>query len=253
MSSKKNILLALVVSVGLCNITIALANDNNTSVSLPPAVLIPNQLNTQQLQLQLQAQKLQLQRQIIQIDQRLLQLQQQAAQQKQITTQTASNFKWVDAVNNKIPNNAIVAAFVNNKPLYICHADYLQQGTHPGQTVDNGCLITYGGRAIVQKQYQILTGTQTVAWKSADQLLPYLQQYPIPYYAPGVISNMKDSPIQGGYEPDHTIYICRAMYGENIHVGKVFGSQGQPSCNIGIDGSEIHVATFEALFSVNSN
>jgi hypothetical protein len=224
------------------------------------AIVIPgpySQPSNQQQQLQLQAQELQLEQKILEIKQRLLFLQQQAALQNQ-TAQQNSNLNWVDAHPEKIPAHAVIGAYANDKPLYICHAEYLLQGTHPGQVNSKGCLITYGGKAMVMPHYQVLIASQAVQWKSSEALQFYLRRAVIPYYpvyysGSAPLANMSNSiggvPVQGGYEPNHPIYICRAMYGDTIHLGKTFGIDGQPVCNIGVDGSEIHVPTFEVLFT----
>jgi len=208
-------------------------------------------LNNTQMQLQLQAQELQLEQQILQIKQRLWQLQQQAAVQKNQSAQQAeTDLRWVDAKGGKVPANPVIAALANGKPLYICRSNYLQ-GIHPGQLVDKGCLITYSGRALIQTRYQILTGKQAVTWKPGSALIPFSR--PFPYYNSLVIAGNPAAgnanfalPVQGGYEPDHPLYICRVMYGENIRLGKTF-PDGQ-ACNIGVEGAEVHVQASEVLF-----
>lgn len=226
---------------------------NTAAAANPPTQAAPSSqivivgggqpLSNEQMQLQLKTQELQLEQQILQIKQRLLQLQQQQTVQKQ-TVQTPLDLHWLDAKSGDVPANAIVAATANNKSVYICRAVYLQ-ATQPGQLTDKGCLITYGGKALVQPDYQVLTGKQAVIWKGATALLPFLR--PLPPYLGMAVSDNAGVPVQGGYEPDHPLYICRAMYGDNIHVGKVFGDGQQ--CNIGVDGAEVHVNSYEALFS----
>lgn len=201
-----------------------------------------------QQQLQLQAQELQLEQQILQIKQRLLQLQTMQAAQQNTTATATGNLKWVDAKGGDAPNKAIIGAYAKDKPLYICHANYANGTVHPGQLVDKGCLITYGGRALVQAKYQILTGDQRVQWKPANALMrwqnPPYWNAPIPLTTE--FSGFSQSvPVAGGFENDKTLYICRAMFGDQIHLGKVVRN----NCNIGIDGNEIYVQTYEVLFA----
>ncbi len=237
-------LIVLSIGISLLSAKSVIAADSNPLQ--PQAVVVGSApANLKQQELQLQAQELQLEQQILQIKQRLLQLQQQEAVQPAVNPTV--NLAWVDADNGDIPKQAIMAANSNGNKVYICHTEYLQ-GVHPGQLTDKGCLISYGGRAITQTHYQVLTGNAAVKWQPASALQAYLQPY-MPFNAMVVISppsNVNGSPVQGGYEPDHALYICRAIFNNEIHVGKTFGL-GR-NCNIGVDGAEVLVPTFEVLF-----
>lgn len=48
-----------------------------------------------------------------------------------------------------------------------------------------------------------------------------------------------------GREPDRALYICRAMYNESIHLGKVVKN----GCDIAYNNQEIYITTFEVLFT----
>lgn len=204
----------------------------------------------QQLQLQLQSQELDLEQQLLDVKRKLFQLQQEKATQDLNRTTEATQaknevFKWVDAKGGKVPDKAIVAAYYKDQPVYICHADYLE-GIHPGQVVKDGCLISYGPKSFVQDKYQVLTGTGKTLWKSADTLTRYLT--PAVYYSSYDVN--RDSvagiyPIKGGFETSRTLYICRVMYGDGIHVGKLV----ENNCNIGVDNVELRLPTYEVLFS----
>src|ERR1700733_7418781 len=95
----------------------------------------------EQMEFQLRTQELQLQQQLLQVKQKLLQLQQAKAQKP---TSVQVDLHWVDAYDGQHPANSIADP--------ICRANY-ENGTHPGQLVTGGCLITYGGHAILQKKY----------------------------------------------------------------------------------------------------
>lgn len=213
------------------------------AIVMPPG---PPPQSNKQLQLQLQAQELQLEQQILQIKQQLLQLQQIDSTQKNDKPRT--DLSWTDASNGQIPANPIVASYAGNKSLYVCRAKYLE-GVHPGQMVDKGCMITFGGKSFVQTQYQVLTGTHRISWLPATALNRYGSPYPIMMKTNSsepVNSSFEPPhmPIQGGYEQDKTLYICRAMYGTTIHLGKVTGD----NCNIGVQTSEVMISTYEVLF-----
>lgn len=201
----------------------------------------------QQQEWSLKAQELQLEQQLLQVKQKLFQLHQQDWQQK--PAQAGFNLKWITITNSKIPADAFIAAYVDSKPVYICHADYLQ-GVHPGQLTDKGCMITYGGRSFIQSTYQILTGQDAVVWKSSNAVLrfpifprPILIGVPQPHYPEGIASD-NDLPVPGGYENDRVLYICRAIFNNRIHIGKVVADH----CNIAEQSIEIPVSTYEVLF-----
>lgn len=157
------------------------------------------------------------------------------------TRQTYSDldFHWVRVKSGETPLHAIIAAYDKGKPTNICRAKYLS-GTHPGQLIENGCLISYGVKVFVQKDYEVLVGDQAnVEWGT----LPLEYSYPdhsYPYCNNFVI------PILGGYEPDKKryLYVCRAMYLNNIYVGKMVDGK----CNLGFDGEQSRVSVFEVLF-----
>jgi hypothetical protein len=217
----------------------------------------PQSLDTNQQLFQLHAQALQLEGQLLQVKQRILQLEQiQDLQKTQTTSVSAKNYQWVNAVVGSLPKHALIVAYANNQPVVICRATYLQ-GKHPGELFNKGCLISYGGKAFFESNHQVLTTENASAfhWQPATDLQPFL--HPNPFYPPvpltaqnAIVDNgFSAQPVIGGYEPNHSLYICRAMYKDAIHVGKTFGD-GQ-YCNIGINNAEVRVATFEVLFDSN--
>lgn len=222
-----------------------------TTVSAQSSPAITTAPSNKILELQLQTQELQLEQQLLQIKQKLLQLRQQDIITK--PNQTPIDLQWMTLNNSKTPLNAVIGAYANGKPLYICHADYLE-GTQPGQLTDQGCMITYGGRIFIRPIYQILTGNHRVIWKASSTVLrfPPLMRGPVilsrwPNYLP--ITSGEDIPVPGGYENGHSLYICRAMFNDQIHLGKVVADK----CNIAEQGSEVPVATYEVLFAKGPN
>jgi hypothetical protein len=196
------------------------------------------------MQLQLKEQELQLEQQILVIKQKLLQLQQLEVMKKQLTK---SDTTWVSGTNGKVPDKAVVGAYANGKPLYICHADYLTNGTHPGQLTDKGCLITYGLHSYTQTNYQILTSGHTLTWKPSYALFRYpIAPFPLTasMQQSVMMFPMQNMPIPGGQEQGHPLYVCRAIYADQIHLGKVVAN----NCNIAVQDAEIRVPTFEVLF-----
>jgi hypothetical protein len=140
--------------------------------------------------------------------------------------------KWQNAKNGEIPRDATAVGAICNNPVYVCHAKYLE-GVHPGQLVKNGCLISYGGKAMVLSKYQVLTTRKQIAWQEADQLEAYFYH------------NNENIPIPGGYEGEdqHPLFICRAMF-DDIHIGKVVDN----NCNISVNGAEVIRKAYKVLF-----
>lgn len=198
-----------------------------------------------QMELQLQQQELQLEQQVLQIKMRLLQLKQQDVQQKK-TKQAMGNLHWQAAKNGDVPADAVIGGYVAGKPLHICHANYFDEGIHPGQMVARGCLITYAGRSYVQPDYEVLAGKQNIIWQSPNALP--LPKPPLPVIfagmSPAMTSGGNPIPVQGGYENGHPLYICRAVFTDQIHLGKVVSE----SCFVGIKDSEVSIPTYEVLF-----
>jgi hypothetical protein len=220
---------------------------NPAQVAVMPGSI---QMPRQQLEFQLQTQELQLEQQILQIKEQLLRLRQMDAMQIANVPPVNIDLHWVNASDGKVPENPVIGATANDKPLYICHAAYLD-GVHPGQLVEKGCLISYGGRAFVQANYQVLTGKQMVSWKPSSSLLRFnppmlpMPSGPIFMRTTGIINfQAPEIPIPGGMEDDHPLYICRAMFENQIHLGKVVGM----GCNISSQNAEVRLPTFEVLF-----
>lgn len=151
-------------------------------------------------------------------------------------------------------------------------------GLHPGQLTAKGCQISYAGKTYLKEDYFVLAGKGTVQWQQANiisalanasfdsgniyddyrtmsavrvrgPLLPPCQQ---PYTVPFSIDiadpdsyNTLSTPIIGGSERNHPLYICRAIYQNGIRVGKVI----KDACNISGEGAEQRIDTYEVLTS----
>lgn len=225
------------------------AETQSTTSAVPASASAPT--NTVQdtnllMQLQLKQQELMLEQQILVIKQKLLQLEQLEAMQK---PPGKTDISWITENSGKVPAKAVIGAYANGQPLYVCHADYLANGTHPGQLTDKGCVITYALHSYTQTTYQVLTTGHTLTWK------PYYAVYRSPIMMPFPLMNasmqqsvimppMPNMPIQGGVEQGRPLYICRAMYGDQIHLGKVVAN----NCNIAVQDTEVRVPTYEVLF-----
>lgn len=156
---------------------------------------------------------------------------------------------WIEAYDGDVPYQALPVGRDRGWPLYICHTNY-RDGVEVGQLVDDGCLISYAGKAFVQENYQVLSGKHRIFWVSSrdanvsgernDQFAISMDRN---FRKPGIREDAY--PVKGGIEPERTLYICRTMYGDSLHVGKVVAG----NCNIGINDAEVVVPTYEVLFS----
>jgi hypothetical protein len=160
---------------------------------------------------------------------------------------TLRTLKWVYEKNGTYPENAFKAGYNGENPLYICSVNYLN-GFHPGQLVASGCYISYKGQAFVKNEYLVLALNQST--NIAKDEIFWTQKNSAMFFMPNSVSMPNNTgslmfPIVGGYEDEdqHHLYICRAMYANQLHVGKVVSNQ----CNIGVDGAEIEVLDFETL------
>ena len=206
-------------------------------------------MSLQNKQIKLQRQLLHLQQQQFHLQQKLL----QKAQHENIT----KNFKWLDIkANTAMPNNLINAGINNGPQINICHANYLDTGTHPGMLSKEGCVITFGGKIFTKKNYQVLTGKGEIRWQQKEKLMQLRNRYnyssPRPMIVFGVqpINSTTISsliPLIGGNEssaPAGPLYICRALIGNQVRVGKVVYNV----CNVAWQGKEISLQNFQVLF-----
>lgn len=183
------------------------------------------------------------------------------------TPRTTDELVWVKTLDNKLPAHAVVAADNGGKKLYICQA-VSHAGIHPGVVSQGGCTITYGGKAEIHKNYQVLTGQAQITWQPGNLLYQTAYRYSQPMT--GIIPQgmsfaylrKSPAPVVTGYEyppvnPAETIHIalpqtnlrllysCRVMYGDGVYVGKAVNAAG---CNIAVNGKEITVQSPQILF-----
>ena len=143
-------------------------------------------------------------------------------------------------------NLAVVAGYDANGAVKICHANY-KNGVHPGQLINRGCRISYAGKAFISKKYQILNSSQLASWKASYTLnnFIYNDKHPIEtWYYNQPNSNL--TPVVGGHEANgNKLYICRVLYKNSIHVGKVVTG----ACDIGYRGKELRLQqNYQVLF-----
>lgn len=190
----------------------------------------------------------QLQAKVTELESQLADVKQELTQLKNAPTLTrkqqieAANAKlitltWRDAKKGDYPQNAFVAGYDGKYPIYICHVNYLE-GVHPGQLTDKGCYISYKHQAFVKPDYQVLAGSGNTFWAPVNSIIPSDSNE-------SALVNFSEFPVIGGYEDQdhHHLYICRTIYDNRIHVGKVVSGR----CNIGVDNIEIVTDSFEVL------
>jgi hypothetical protein len=133
-----------------------------------------------------------------------------------LAAQKLLKLTWITVVNNQKISDALNVSY-DGKKTQICRAKFLT-GTHPGLVTSSGCLITYGGYAALMPSYEVLTGKVNTQWKTI--------------------------PIQGGFENNLPLYVCKVTYNGVAKVGKVIGDV----CDIADESKEIPVHAFEVLF-----
>ncbi|HLJ49017.1 MAG TPA: DM9 repeat-containing protein [Bryobacteraceae bacterium] len=114
------------------------------------------------------------------------------------------------------------ATMVNN--LAVCRAGY-QNGIHPGSVQQNGCMITWGGQAVLIPQYDVLVAQGN--WAAPK---------------PGFTGAFP-----AGSENSGALYLCRAMVGGTTVPGKVVSG----ACNVAYQGQERAVKKFDVFYQLN--
>ena len=88
-------------------------------------------------------------------------------------------FRWERGIFGKIPTNAIEIG--TNSEFYVARG-YYHNGEHPGIANQEGCIISFGGKAIFVDEYEILTARRGVyQWISCnkDYLFKQILKYKI--------------------------------------------------------------------------
>lgn len=134
---------------------------------------------------------------------------------------------WVTTqYGNPVPYKAVAGGFQPCPPatLYVCRAFY-NGGMHPGKLYQGHCNIGWGGREIVLDHYQVLTSYSSLHWVRTGY------------------GDIPPGAVQGGYQHDGPLYICRTKYQGGLHIGKVI----KENCNIGWGGREITIPIYDVL------
>jgi len=167
----------------------------------------------------------------------------------------SNDIQWVN-YKKEIPSNELINA--NDKdirsPINICQASLVEKiAVYPGQVFKQSCLITYKGKQLLIKDYNVLTSKKSLYWRPSTSVLA---QYPglpgttpwqqeLPGIVPGnSLKPLHQKPIIGGIEGDTPIYICRGIYKNVLHVGKVDTNK----CLIAAENKEVTLDTFEVMF-----
>lgn len=237
--------LLTIVTLGLSHTCLSLSQNTALDTvsttkhqSQQNTIIIPPNPNELSSLWQLRQQELQLEEQLLQTKKQILQIERQQALSK--TEKSTSDLGWID-YSSSIPKDATVAALAEQKPVYICRSEFME-GIHPGQWVGKRCLITYGGRTYLESKYQVLAGKHQVIWKPGSAIYSFQSSASNPISGDAV--STPNFPIQGGFEQNRPLYICRAIFENLIHVGKVVGDQ----CMIGVQETEVSLPTYEVLF-----
>ncbi len=193
---------------------------------------------------------LKLQQNQLRLQQQLLQVKQQEAWLKKYQTDFSQAKKllqlsWRKAEKKKVPKQAFIAGYAFGAPLHFCQVVY-GADIQPGQQTATGCLISYAGTAEVLPDYRILTAKIALFWKP----FYYMQRYSHPFSRSSFSSTHQYGllPVVGGHERGHDINLCRGIYHNRIHLGKVVSG----ACNIASENKEIALHVFEVLFKKNS-
>lgn len=144
----------------------------------------------------------------------------------QSNAQSSVSYSWVAASNGQVPRGAFAAGSEKGRPLYLCHARY-NNGIHPGKVVDKDCHISWGGKEVLIRSYEVLTAPRPVRlkWVAASN------------------GQVPQGAFRGGYEKNRPLYVCRAAHNEGLHPGKVVDK----NCDISYRGRAVVIPNYEVL------
>ena len=199
-----------------------------------------------------------LQAKIEELNKVIAQLQNQAHESnktmaERFSESVSKDIHWVQ-YENHIPSKDMVNASINESkyPIHVCQAAYGELGVHPGQMALHSCVITYRGKQLIMKHYNVLTSTKPIHWRSSNALLAFndVGNCPPKQTKMAIVPNNSlqapnQLPIIGGIEKGKPLYICRGIYNNTLHIGKVVGN----TCNISAESKEVEISDFEAMFN----
>jgi DM9 repeat len=136
-------------------------------------------------------------------------------------------YQWVDMSQGyPLPMNAVQGGFQPHprSSLFVCRASYMN-GMHPGKVFKGLCNISWGGREIPIRDYQVLVSNGPLSWQ------------------PGQYGSLPANAIQGGDYDGGPLYICQTVYGGGTHPGKLVNG----TCNIGWGGREVASSYYNVL------
>lgn len=161
--------------------------------------------------------------------------------QQLLAAQQALKINWVATKTNQTIPGMLNVAY-DGKNAQICRAKFMT-GTHPGLVTSSGCLISYAGYALYIPNYDVLVGKLNTQWKTVDAVT--LRNYQN-LDGPGDAALWKQTviPVQGGYENNIPLYICKGNYNNSVKIGKVVND----ICDVADGPKEITIREFEVLF-----
>lgn len=185
---------------------------------------------------------------------------------------------WTKVNEGNLLQQAISIVNVEGVPLYLCRSQ-LFNNLLPGEVHGDGCLITYAGKAFMQKNYEVaLTNeTGTAKWvypgnppekkicaisttNTGDSVsspsyvisgkhgislaLPLEMPKIGKLHFTKICHNETLQPLHVGNENGQSLSVCLAIYKQSFHVGKLIGQE----CAIGYGGDEIHLTPYQILY-----
>jgi hypothetical protein len=123
----------------------------------------------------------------------------------------SGSFGWAKW-NGRLPSNTIIGGSEPGRSLPVCRSNY-GGAMHPGKVVAGKCNFGYGGREIVARNFDVLTG-RNLKWTS---------------------NRSASGAVVGGVERGVKLVVCRARHNNGVHPGKLLAGK----CNIGWGGREI--------------
>ncbi len=165
----------------------------------------------------------------------------------------SKDIHWVH-YENHIPSKELVNAGMNDSKylIHVCQAAYGELGVHPGQMALHSCVITYAGKQLIMKHYNALTSTKPIHWRPSAALLAFSEvgngppkQSKMAVLPTNSLQAPNQLPIIGGIEKGKPLYICRGIYNNTLHIGKVVGNK----CDISAESKEVELHDFEVMFN----